>query len=121
MYKYNKYRNKKVIYSDIKFDSIVEKDRYIYLKAKEEKGLIKGLELQKKFLLQDKFNYKGKVVRAIHYIADFYYIENDIEVVEDVKGIETDAFKLKEKLFKNKYHHIDFYVVKKAGNKWAKK
>lgn len=116
----SKYNNKKTIYKGISFDSIVEKDRYIYLKKKEEEGLIKELTLQKKYLLQDKFIYQGKTIRAIYYIADFYYIENDKEVVEDVKGVLTEVFKLKEKLFKNKYKHIDFCIVKKENGRWRK-
>ena len=56
----SKYGNKKVIYDGIKFDSIVEKDRYIYLIQQQKKGKIRDLELQKSFLLLDKFVYKGK-------------------------------------------------------------
>lgn len=115
----NKYKNKKVVYDDIQFDSIVEKDRYVYLKKKEEAGLIKNLELQKRYILQDKFTYKNKTIRAITYIADFYYIENDIEVVEDVKGVLTEVFKIKEKMFKNKYRDISFFIVKKDKGQWV--
>ena len=117
-----KYGNKKVVYEDIKFDSIVEKDRYIYLRKQQEIANIYNLELQKKYLIQDKFIYRGKTIRAIHYIADFSYTDaNGGLVIEDVKGIETAEFKLKAKLFKYKYPDILFYAVTKQGTKWVLK
>ena len=116
----SKYGNKKTEYDGYKFDSIVEKDRYKVLIKKQEEGLIEDLQLQKKYLLQDKFKYHGKTVRAIHYIADFYYIENDVEVIEDVKGgILTADFKLKQKLFKYRYQDIHFKVIIKKRGKWV--
>ena len=115
----SKYRNKKVIYNDIKFDSIVERDRYIYLKRKESEGKIQDLKLQQKFILQDSFKYRNKTIRAIHYIADFTYINaNGGLVIEDVKGVQTTEFKLKAKMFKYKYSDILFYVVKRKGINW---
>ena len=41
----------------------------------------------------------GRTFRKIEYIADFQYIENGKTIVEDVKGIQTDVFKLKHKIF----------------------
>lgn len=116
--KKTKYGNKKTIYDEITFDSIVEKDRYILLRKKEEEGKIQGLKLQKRYLLQEAFKYKGKSIRAIHYIADFYYIEDEEEVVEDVKGVLTEVFKIKQKMFKYIYPDINFKVVVKENNKW---
>lgn len=67
----------------------------------ESTGYIHTLILQPKFLLQDKFIYKSKTYRKIEYIADFSYVrsEDDVLVIEDVKGLKTDVFKIKEKLF----------------------
>ena len=42
-YKQNKYKNKKIIYDGITFDSIKEKNRYIELKILEKAGLIKEI------------------------------------------------------------------------------
>ena len=103
----NKYHNKKVIYNGIKFDSKKERARFITLKQLEKAGIIKELELQKKFLLQEGYtNAKGKRIRPIYYIADFYYYDyiNNKWVVEDVKGVRTDVYKLKKKLFEYKYN-----------------
>lgn len=100
----SKYHNKKVIYNDIKFDSIREKNRYIKLKEMEDQGIIHSLELQKKYVLQDKFKLNNKTIREISYIADFYYIDSEgNEHVEDVKGLRLDVYKIKKKLFEYKY------------------
>ena len=103
--KYNKYKNKKTVIDGITFDSKKEAKRYQELKILEKKGEIVDLELQPKYLLQDKFECQGVKHRAIYYIADFRYI--DVEsgqlIVEDVKGLLTEVFKIKEKLLLYKY------------------
>ena len=100
--KVNKYRNKKVQVDMYVFDSIRESQRYKELKLLERAGEISNLELQPHFLLQESFKKNGKTYRKIEYIADFKYIENGQVIVEDVKGKETEVFKLKRKLFKLK-------------------
>lgn len=101
----NKYHNKKIVYDGIIFDSIKEKNRYMILKLYEKSGVIKELELQKSFELLPKFTINGKNIRAIKYVCDFYYYDNNRKryVVEDVKGMRTDVYKLKKKLFEYKY------------------
>ena len=109
----SKYKNKKTIVDNIKFDSKAEANRYIELKLLEKSGKISDLELQPKFELQEKYiNNKGEKIRAITYKADFCYLEGNKIVVEDVKGVETKEFKIKRKLFENKYRDIDFRLVK---------
>ena len=68
---YNKYRNEKVYLDGIKFDSNRECQRYIELKTMLNAGLIKDLELQKRFILQDGYEMLGKKIRPITYVADF--------------------------------------------------
>ena len=105
--KSNKYHNTKVIYKGIKFDSKKEMQRYKDLELSESTDYICNLELQKKFLLQEGYtNAEGKKKRPIYYIADFYYFDllKDKWVVEDVKGVRTDVYKLKKKLFEYKYN-----------------
>ena len=101
----NKYHNKKVIYNGITFDSIKEKNRYIELKLLERAGLIKDLKLQYEFELQPAFTLNKKKIRKISYIADFYYFDNKLNdyVVEDTKGMRTEVYKLKKKMFKYRY------------------
>lgn len=104
-----KYHNKIVEVDNIKFDSIKESKRYNELKWLEKANIIKELELQKKFELQPKYtNKNGKHIRAITYIADFYYFDNEKQqyVVEDTKGFRTDVYKLKKKLFEYQYPNL---------------
>lgn len=92
----------------------------MYSKQHKNNGDITDLKLQPKFELQPKYiNNKGKTIRAITYIADFIYTELRAGdggigkvVVEDVKGVETKEFKLKKKLFENKYKDIDFRLIR---------
>ena len=107
----NKYRNKKVIVEDYVFDSIQESRRYKELKLLLRAGEIKDLQLQPHFLLQEAFKKNGKTYRKIEYIADFMYVENGKTIVEDVKGIQTDVFKLKHKLFEKKYPELELKII----------
>ena len=99
----NKYHNKKIIIDNIVFDSKKEGNYYTYLKLMKNAGKIKNLELQKKFILQDKFNLNGKTYRAITYVADFVYEEKGQTHVVDTKGYRTEVYKIKKKLFMKKY------------------
>ena len=101
--KQNKYHNKKVEYDGIKFDSVKEKNRYIGLKQLERLGVIQNLQRQVKYELQPSFKLNGKTVRSITYIADFVYIQDGIEIIEDTKGFRTKEYLLKKKLFEYKY------------------
>lgn len=104
-----KYFNKIVEVDNIKFASKKESRRYTELKWLERAGLIKELELQKSFELQPKYtNNNGEHIRAITYVCDFYYYNNEEQkyVVEDTKGFKTDVYKLKKKLFEYKYPNL---------------
>ena len=108
----SKYGNKKVLIDGIKFDSMAEGRRYKELKLLQRAGIIKELELQPKFLLQESFKKNGKTYKKIEYIADFKYIENGKVIIEDVKGKETEVFKIKHKLFEYKYRDLELKLVK---------
>lgn len=108
----NKYRNKKVIVDEKEFDSKREGNRYKELKLLERAGEIKDLELQPRFLLQDSFKKNGRTFRKIEYVADFKYIENSKTIVEDVKGMQTDVFKLKHKIFEKVYPDLELRIIK---------
>ena len=103
--KVNKYHNIKTIVNGIEFDSKKEARRYQDLLYLQKSGYIENLELQKPFELQPSFKKNGKTIRAITYIADFYYFDilENKWVVEDTKGVRTDVYKLKKKLFEYKY------------------
>lgn len=88
-----------------RFDSQREAKRYEELKQREAAGKIAQLELQPRFELQPAFRYRGEAVRKIEYVADFRYLDYERGglVVEDVKGMKTDVYRLKRKLFLAKY------------------
>lgn len=94
-----KYNNKKTVVDGIKFDSLKEARRFQQLKAYERAGLIKDLGLQIPFVLID----KSRHGRAIKYVADFVYYEDNKMVVEDVKGFKTPVYNLKKRLFVERY------------------
>lgn len=102
--KQNKYHNQKVIYNGIKFDSQREKNYYIKLQLLQEYNMIEDLKRQVKFELQPSYEINGKKIRSINYIADFTYREKGKLHVIDVKGVRTNEYKLKKKLFEYKYN-----------------
>ena len=110
---YRKYNARKTVVDGITFDSKKEARRYSELKLMEKAGDIYNLELQPRFLLQDKFRYKGKTFRKVEYVADFRYTDKTgATIVEDVKGFLTDVYSLKKKLFLFKYGElIDFREI----------
>ena len=87
-----KYKSKRPKYNGITFDSNAELARYKELVALQSKGVISGLELQKRYDL----NVLG--FKICSYIADFVYIRDNETIVEDVKGVLTPIFRLKYKL-----------------------
>jgi hypothetical protein len=110
---YSKYKAKKTEIDGIIFDSKAEAKRYQELKLIERAGQIKNLSLQPRFMLQEGFvnTHTGKKERAIEYVSDFMYLENNVIIVEDVKGMKTSDYKIKRKLFihqyQDKYKHIE--------------
>lgn len=98
-----KYKNKKVVYEGITFDSQKEARRYYELKLLQRAGEIKDLELQKEFELIpaqyesfERYGKKGQrlkdgkrcIEKSCVYKADFTYTDTKSgkTVVEDVKG-----------------------------------
>ena len=99
-YNYSKYKNRKVEYKGLTFDSVKERNYYMYLEGLLEAGEITNLQLQVKYILQPRFKaVNGHIIRPITYTADFVYNDKDgKEVIVDVKGFRTDVYKLKKKL-----------------------
>ena len=99
----NKYHAKKTFVDGMAFDSRREADRYLVLKGMEEDGDIEDLRRQVRYELVPAFDADGKHYRPVFYVADFVYVEDGKEVVEDVKGMRTDVYRLKSKLFARRY------------------
>lgn len=90
----SKYNAVKTTIDGQTFASKAEAKRYLELKGFERQGLISGLHTQVRFELVPKQD--GE--RAVSYVADFVYTQDDKLVVEDVKGMRTPVYKLKKKL-----------------------
>ena len=111
----SKFGNRKAVIDGIRFDSKKEANFYLYLREAEKKGDISDLRLQVPYELipaiyEDQVIHlktKDKVVqrcvqKAVHYVADFVYIEtsSNQEVVVDTKGFRTPEYKLKKKMMR---------------------
>ena len=100
------------------FDSNKEYYRYLQLTEAEKAGIITALETQKLLLIQEGFCYNGKSIRPITYKADFAYLRDGKQIIEDVKGkdkhtglyLTTEVFNLKWKLLKHRYPEYCFEI-----------
>lgn len=99
----SKYRARKTTVDGVTFDSKREATRYLVLKGMEEDGLIENLRRQVRYELVPAFDVDDRHYRPVYYVADFVYVEDGKEVVEDVKGMRTDVYRLKSKLFARRY------------------
>ena len=109
----SKYNNVKTVVDGITFDSQKEAKRYNDLKILQRLGHIRNLVLQPRYELQPSFK-KGKTYyRKIEYVADFQYFDTHLNkiVVEDVKGMKTDVYKLKKKMFEYQYPDLELKEV----------
>lgn len=106
----SKYRAVKTTIDGITFDSKKEASRYLQLKEAEKAGEIEDLQLQVAYDLLPTMKICGKTQRKVRYIADFTYIKKGQLVVEDVKGMKTDVYKLKRRLMKF-IHNIEVQEI----------
>lgn len=99
-----KYHNKKTEVDGIVFDSKAEAKRWNELRMMEKMGLIRHLERQVPFLLIRGQRWSGgRKHRDTYYKADFVYYENGQQIVEDVKGVRTEGYRIKRELMKDRY------------------
>ena len=118
---YGKYKNREVRCADgTKFDSRKEYARWMELQMLERSGKITELRRQVKFVLipaqyenRERYGKAGKRLKdgrkllehECSYIADFVYYDCALgkTVVEDAKGMRTDAYIIKRKLMLERY------------------
>lgn len=115
-----KYGNKKVVHDGITFDSAMEAKYYDLLKQLQAQGIVTSFELQPRFVLLPKFEKNGKKYREIGYNADFtvHYADGHTEVV-DIKGMVTQQFELRKKLFEYRYpHELKLLTYSKIDGGW---
>lgn len=87
----SKYRNSRTELDGVTYDSKKEARRAAELNLMLKSGEIVTLARQVRF----------RLTKGIEYVADFVYTTKDgEEIIEDVKGIKTDVYKLKKKLMK---------------------
>jgi hypothetical protein len=107
----NKYGAQKCQVNGEVFDSRKEAMRWQELRILEQAGHIANLRRQVKYVLIPaqkettvEVRKKGAkrvervVERECAYVADFVYEEDGETVVEDAKGVRTEAYKIKKKL-----------------------
>ena len=113
----NKYGAIKTTVDGHKFDSKAEARRYTELVLFEKAGHIIHLSVHPRYMIHDEFtDGNDKVWRPIMYEPDFYYLERTQDgewetVAEDVKGKRTAVFRIKEKMFRKRYPHIDLRIL----------
>ena len=108
----SKYRNiPTTCLSKHRHDSRAEADYCNYLLASVQQGKITGYEIQKPF----------ELAPGIVHVVDFLVcLRGDamfggvIEEVHEVKGTETKEWCIKYKLFRQKYPHIKYVLIKKG-------
>jgi hypothetical protein len=112
----SKYGNKRVEVDEITFSSKKEALRYQELKYLKKAGIVTSFEMQPKYILQEAFRKNGKLIRAIHYLADFRVTYADgHQEIEDIKGrFMTEIFMLKWKLFEKRYPDLELKIVTKV-------
>jgi hypothetical protein len=104
-----KYNNKRIRADGILFDSQKEADYYSELKLQLKTGNIKGFCRQPEFILVEGFAER----KPVTYRADFivFNLDGTCEIV-DIKGFETEVFKLKHKQFMNKFPGLELKIIK---------
>lgn len=108
----SKYNNVRVRSDGYTFDSKAEAARYEQLKLMEQAGRISDLRVHPTYELQPRtVRPNGLILRPITYEADFAYTSRGRQIVEDVKGVETDVFKLKAKMFRYHYPDLDLRIL----------
>ena len=109
----NKFSARAVEVDGIKYPSKAEANRHQQLKLMERARAIRALAHQPKFPLV-----VGGVTVGV-YTADFVYFDGGRQVVEDVKGIVTEAASLRMRLFMALHPSHELRIVDAKGG-WKK-
>lgn len=108
-----KYHNKKTTVDGTTFDSLKEYSRFRELQLMVKAGEIRNLAIKPRYELQRAFDDDdGNRHKPISYTPDFQYEDKKYKwelVVEDVKGVRTQSYRIKKKLFlfRYPYHFLE--------------
>ena len=92
----NKYGAKKTVVGDIKFDSKKEAHRWMELQLLERAGVISELQRQVKIELMGQHGpLLTRTGRKMKLTFDFTYIEDEVLIHEDVKGMPTRDYEVR--------------------------
>lgn len=103
------------------FGSQVEARRFAFLEQLQRGGAISDLQAHPTYVITPDF------WPVIKFIPDAGYVDTKgsisgvagARVIEDTKGMITDVFRLKVKLFRGKYPTYKVFVVKSKRGQWA--
>lgn len=95
--KRSKYGNTITHINGFRFDSKKESLRYLVLADMARHGEITELALQPRFPVE----IAGKKICT--YVSDFQYLKDGELIVEDVKGMKTQVYRLKKKMVEALY------------------
>lgn len=98
----SKYKAVPTVVDGVRFASKKEARRDAELKILERAGRISFLHRQRKFDLI------VNGVKVCRYVADWAYVEDHKAIVEDAKGVQTPAFKIKWALAKALHPEIEW-------------
>lgn len=101
----SKYGNVATVVDGERFASKREAKRHQELLLLQRAGAISLLKRQPRYPLV----VNGDPVAV--YVGDWSYLEGGDEVCEDAKGMQTPVFKLKAKLFRALYPHIELRLT----------
>ena len=111
----SRYGVKRIEIEGVVFDSADEGRRYQMLLQEERLGRIRDIRRQVPY----RFEEKGRL--CFTYRSDFNYIvvETGEEIVEDVKGVRTEIYKLKKKLIEARFGIVisEWPITKKEAAK----
>lgn len=111
-FKKKKYLNKITYLDGIKFDSKMEARRFADLQFLERAGKIRDLQRQVRYPLHGK---NGGLIAT--YTVDYTYYDGARFVAEDLKGVVTQQFRLRQKLFNDNYPEIELRINSKLRKK----
>ena len=103
--KQRKYRNVRATIDGITFDSRAEAHRWGELTLLQRAGHISDLKRQVGFTLAPAVRLGTRMKPALKLIVDFQYLDEHTGklVLEDTKGVVTEAWRIKVHLLKDKY------------------